>query len=363
MSLTALNARMTVTNTVAVPSPVSNNLVNLVLDNIYNLLTNAGGAFPNYADGTARSPGTYANEVVGNPSPAVVRGTGSAWTWSKEISGGVTVAIIGASPSTSTAFCQNTRIVIAGDAAGTNPLARANVGGATDTAATNGIWIGLVKNVVAGATYNGWNAAAPWTGCVFAGYTRWGTQTTNPTYSTNTISRIVETQETCWFQLTTGASAQGTFGATAGALIDPETGNAADAETDGRLYGVSHCGGSVLDPLMLLLTNANGMMFFDGGGSNAAHSYTYTPGTANVVVCNRVFNSNASNISLVTRSGTFARLDYCMSTTANWAGRLREVQVVRDGFSQQTFTTGATINGFTFGYNPNLTGDCVLLQY
>jgi hypothetical protein len=37
--------------------------------------------------------------------------------------------------------------------------------------------------------------------------------------------------------------------------------------------------------------------------------------------------------------------------------------VVRDGFSQQTFSTGATINGFTFGFNPNLSGDCLLLEY
>ena len=363
MSLAALNARMTVTNTVAVPSPVSNNTVNLVLDNLYNLLTNAGGAFPNYADGTARSPGTYANEVIGSPSPAVVRGSGSAWTWSKEVAGGVTVAIIGAAPSTATAFCQLTRIVIAGTAAATVPGAIANVGGSTDTAATNGIWIGLVKNVVAGVTYNGWNAAAPWTGCVFAGYTRWGVQTTNAAYSTNTIARIIETQETCWFQLTTGATAQTTYGSTAGALIDPETGAAADAETDGRLYAVSHTGPQNLVADWLLVTNSSGQMLFDGGGGNVAHSYSYTPGTASVVVCNRLFNSNTSTLSLVTRGGTFVRLDYFMSTPSNWAGRLREAQVVRDGFSQQTFSTGATINGFTFGFNPNLSGDCLLLEY
>jgi len=52
-----------------------------------------------------------------------------------------------------------------------------------------------------------------------------------------------------------------------------------------------------------------------------------------------------------------------MGNPANWAGRLREAQVVRDGLSQQTFSTGATINGFTFGANPNTSGDCLLLQY
>ena len=113
----------------------------------------------------------------------------------------------------------------------------------------------------------------------------------------------------------------------------------------------------------LLQTTANGMMVFDGNGSNVAHSFSYTPGTASYVVCNRIFNSNVSTLNLVTRTGKYPRVTYFMCNPANCAGRLRELQVVRDGFSQQTFSTGATINGFTFGYNPNLSGDCVLLQY
>lgn len=355
MSLTALNARMTVANTVPVGAP---NTVNLVLDNYYALLTNATSVV--YADGTARNCGTYANEVVGSPSPVVVRGTGSAWTWSREIAGGLTVAIIGAPPSTATAFCQLTRIVIAGTAAATIPGAIANIAFSSDTAATNGIWFGLVKNVVAGVTYNGWNNVAPWTGCVFAGYTRWGVQTTNPLYNTNVVVRVIETQETNWFQLTTGAVSQSNFGAVGGAWIDPETGDAADAETDGRLYGGSTIGPAVMPVDWLLL---NGQMLFDGGGSNTAHSFSYTPGTASYVVCNRVFQSNASTLNLVTRTGKYPRITYFMSNTANWAGRLREAQIVRDGLSQQTFSTGATINGFTFGNNPNILGDCLLLQY
>ena len=357
MSLTALNARMTVTNTVPVGAP---NNVNLVLDNYYALLTNATSAV--YADGTARNCGTYANEVVGVASPVVVRGTGSAWTWSKEISGGVTVAIIGAPPSTATAFCQATRIVIAGDGVPTTPKV-INTGGGADTAATNGIWFGLVKNVVAGVTYNGWNNAAPWTGCVFAGYTRWGLQTTNGAFNTNVVTRVIETQETCWFQLTTGATGQNNYGSVGGAWIDPETGDAADAETDGRLYGCSTVGPSTMPPDWLLQTSSNGQMLFDGSGSNTAHSYSYSPGTANIVVCNRISNSNASTLNLVTRTGKYPRITYFMGNPANWAGRLREAQVVRDGLSQQTFSTGATINGFTFGANPNTSGDCLLLQY
>jgi hypothetical protein len=105
------------------------------------------------------------------------------------------------------------------------------------------------------------------------------------------------------------------------------------------------------------------MLLRDGNGSNTSHSYTYSPGTSSVVVCTRVFNSEASNLNLVTRTGKYPRITYFMGNPANWAGRLREAQVVRDGFSQQTFSTGATINGFTFGYNPNLSGDCLLLQY
>lgn len=358
MSLPALNARMTVINTVAVGAP---NTIPLVLDNFYALLTNATSAV--YADGTARNCGTYPNEVIGAPSPVVTRGTGSAWTWSKEVAGGVTVAIIGAPPSTASAFCQLTRIVIAGTTALTTPAAVATIAGSQDTGVANGIWFGLFKNVITGNTYNGWAAAAPWTGATFAGYSRWGQATTNALYNTNTAVRVIETQETCWFQITTGATGQNSFGVVGGAWIDPETGDAADAESDGRLYGVSSVGPGTMPLDWLLGTASTGMMLFDGNGSNTAHSYSYTPGAATVVVCNRVFNSNASTLNLVTRTGKYPRLSYWMANPSNWAGRLREMQIVRDGLSQQTFSTGATINGFTFGFNPNLSGDCVLLQY
>jgi hypothetical protein len=113
----------------------------------------------------------------------------------------------------------------------------------------------------------------------------------------------------------------------------------------------------------LLVTSSSGMMLRDGNGGNTAHSYSYSPGQSSVVVCNRVSNSEASNLNLVTRTGKYPRLTYFMGNPSNWAGRLREAQVVRDGFSQQTFSTGATINGFTFGSNPNISGDCLLLQY
>lgn len=361
MSLTALNARMTVVNTVPVAAPVANNTVNLVLDNFYALLTNATSNV--YADGTARNCGTYANEVVGSPSPAVVRGTGSAWTWSREQTAGVTVAIIGAPPSTATAFCQNTRIVIAGDVGAVLPAKLVNTGGGADTAAASGIWIGLFKNVIAGNTYNGWNNANPWTGSVSAGYTRWGLQTTNAAFATNVAVRVIETQETSWFQITTGATGQNAYGAVAGAWIDPETGDAVDAETDGRLYGVSAVGPSAMPNDWMLQTASNGMMLFDGGGSNTSHSYSYSPGSANIAVCNRLANSNASTLNLTTRTGKYPRISYFMANPSNWAGRLREAQIVRDGLSQQTFSTGATINGFTFGANPNTSGDCLLLQY
>jgi hypothetical protein len=177
--------------------------------------------------------------------------------------------------------------------------------------------------------------------------------------------RVIETQETCWFQTTTGLTANQTAGAVGGAWIDPETGNAADAETDGRLYGCSTTGSNFMLATWLLDTTpfSAGFMLLDSGSSNNSHSYSYTPGTASVVVCSRVFNSNASTLNLTTRNGQYPRITFFMSNPANWAGRLREAQVVRDGLSQQTFSTGSTINGFTFGCNPNLLGDCLLLQY
>ena len=359
MSLSPLNARMSALRLVAT---VPSNPVDTVLDNFYALLTNAGGAFPNYADGTVRAPGAYPAEVSGQVTPALTRGATTAWTWSKEVVGGKTVAIIGASPSSATPFCQNTRIIIAGDAAGTTPGKRAAISGGPLDAVDGGhrIWFGLVKNVLPGSTYGGWANADPWSGCQFAGYTRWGNKT--DTYSTSHAVRVIETQETCWFQIVVNGTA--VFGAVAGAAIDPETGYGGDAETDGRLYFVSAVGGGELQNTWLHVINVSGMMLFESGAGGQAHSYSYTPGSADVVACSRHYNSNVGTLNLVTRDGRFPRIGpFTMGNPNNWAGRLREVQIVRDGTTQQAFTSGATINGYTFAHHPSTAGDCLLLQY
>ncbi len=371
MSLSALTARLTAARTVAV---VPNNPVDSVLDNFYTLLTSNSP----YTDGTTRTVGYYGDptadppisglHVAGSASPALTRGTGTAWTWSKEVIGGKTVAIIGAPPTSASEFCQKTRIVIAGDSSGTSPK-RASIGGVTDgNVGANTVWFGLVKNVEAGAIYNGWSNNLPWANCLFAGYTRWGnkTDTYNSTSGFHT-ARVLETQETCWFQLRlSDSNGSSIFGAMAGGAIDPETGDPADAEEDGRIYLVSHVGSGTMIEAWLRDTNQWGMMLFESSSDGQAHSYSYTPGTNSVVNCSRHFNSNVGTLNLVTRSGKFPRVGpFTMGNINNWAGRLREVQVVRDGPTQQAFTSngGATINGYTFAHHPSNSGDCILLQY
>lgn len=377
MSLPPLNARMSALRVVAA---VPSNPVDTVLDNFYALLTNAGGAFPTYADGTPRTPGTFAaertpgvftpEEVVTKATPTLSYGSGSAltgstWTWTREIAGGKTVAIIGAPPATATTFGQKTRIIIAGDAAGTTPAKRASIGGVQDIAdGAHRIWFGFAKNVVPGAIYNGWANAEPWQGCHFGGYTRWGYK--GDAYANTHAVRVIETQETCWFQIIADGTA--VFGAVAGAAIDPETGYGGDAETDGRLYFVSTSGsGGWSSPLVsnwLNVTNVWGILLFETGTEGQAHSYSYTPGSANIVACSRIYNSNAGTLNLVTRDGRFPRVGpFIMGNPNNWAGRLREVQIVRDGTTQQAFTTGAVLNGYTFAHHPSVAGDCLLLQY
>ena len=367
MSLPALNARMTVQNTIAIGAP---NNANVVLDGIYALLTNAGGAFPTYVDGTSRTPGTFAaDEVIGAGSPALNYGagsalTGSTWTWTKEVAGGVTVALIGAPPNTATGFGKNTRLVIAGTLASTLPKVAPTPGG-NDTASANQLWVGLVKNVVAGATYNGWSNAFPWTGCQFAGFVNFGFRTTDARFVASTLIRVYETQETCWVQVTTGATTQHTMTGYGGALVDPETANPADWEIDNRLYCYGSSGTTEQAATMLNATSGFSSLLHDtGGGAGYPHTLSYNPGLATAQALYRVFNSNASVLNLVTRSGEYPRIGGFHAANANnWAGRWRELQIVRDGLSQQTFGSTPTIHGYTLGYNPALSGDCFLLQY
>lgn len=378
MSLPPLNARMSALRVVAT---VPSNPIDTVLDNFHALLTNVGGAFSTYADGTLRTPGTFAaerdpgnnpgfftpEEVIGGATPTLSYGSGSAltgstWTWTREIAGGKTVAIIGAPPATATTFGKNTRIIIGGTTTNSPPAKRASIsGGPLDGANdVNYLWFGLVKNVLPGAVYNGWSNASPWQGCLFGGYTRWGTPT--HTFANTHAVRVIETQETCWFQLISNGA--DVLAAVAGAAIDPETGYAGDAETDGRLYFASACGGGAMQSNWLNVTNVWGMLLFESGSDGQAHSYSYTPGSANVVACSRIYNSNAGTLNLVTRDGRFPRVGpFIMGNPNNWAGRLREVQIVRDGTTQQAFTTGAALNGYTFAHHPSVVGDCLLLQY
>jgi len=368
MSLPALNARLTVQNTVAVGAP---NEVSIVLDGLYALLRNAGGAFPAYMDGTLRTPGTFAaEEIIGNVSPALNYGSGSAltgstWTWTREQAAGKTVAIIGAPPSTATTFGKNTRLIIAGNVGGTAPKIAPTMGG-SDSAGANQLWIGLVKNVIPGVSvYNGWSNVNPWVGCLFGGYINLTSPTTDTSrWNTSMLLRVYETQETCWVQITTGATAQKTWTGYGGALVDSETVNPADYETDQRLYCYGASGGEVQSVTCLRDYTGFGLLLHEAGGTGYPHFLSYNPGAATVQSLFRVFNSNASSLNLVTRDGSFPRIGgFHVSNSNNWAGRLREIQVVRDGLSQQVFGSGPTIHGYTLGYSPTLTGDCVLLQY
>jgi len=223
-----------------------------------------------------------------------------------------------------------------------------------DTWSNSRLHIGLVKN--AGA-FNAWNASSPFTTGQFTGYTMIGTTLTTPITIT-----IFESEETV--QIGVGVATAGALhGAGAGAIIDPDTGDAADAETDGRVYGLWTSGSNILSNM---LTNAATNTFMNHGtSSGGSHFVTFAPGTGTIVPSAREnFYFSITAAQRTTRAGKFPGTPLYVTSTSNWVGRVREIRVIRPAiFGQRLDTTPGTIKGYVYAQSTSTNGDAVLLEY
>lgn len=303
--------------------------INSALDAVYTL-----GTAVTYADGSPRVPGT-----------------GSAWTWNREIIG-VTVAAYGAPPTNALNF----RYIIGGTLG-----ASAYTFLTPDTATlANVIVYGMNRN---SGAFTSWVNAQPFTSG-FTGYWRGTAAYTNP-YDSVTMW---ESQEGCAIQF--NRTGTGQIGAVNfGALFDPLTTNTLVAESDGRVYSMSGTGSASVVPGNWLQQGTGvgaGLFGSSANGSGAAHAGTLAPGSTVMVggagALTSRFGDFIVTTSLTSPNGDIVRIPFSqLSSAGNYLGQSRNIFIIKDAISRQVYTSGASTVGYVFGASTTGASDSVLL--
>ena len=288
-----------------------------------------------YADGTARVPGT-----------------GSAWTWAREQSVGTTVACYGNPPVNALAF----RYIIGGTVGASAPTMLT-----TDTFLANCINYGMQRN--AGA-YTTWTSATPFTNAGFSGYWR-GTRT----FATlmDSVS-MWESQEGCAIQY--GLSSNGSTSTIGfGALIDPLSAAAANAESDGRLYmmfGAGSSGPTSASWASLAGGLANGSWGSGGPASGGNHAGVFAPGTAVMYggagAQTYRFGTFLQSSPFNSTNGATPLIPVVITTSAGlYLGQSRQWYLTEDQPSRVALKLGAATSGWICGATIGVPANCVIL--
>lgn len=306
--------------------------INNGLDAVYTLGTSA-----TYADGSARVPGT-----------------GSAWTWAREVSG-VTVAAYGIPPVNALSFNY-----ILGGTSG----ASAYTFLAPDTATlANCIVYGMNRSSGAFTT---WTSATPFTNAGFSGYWR-GTRSF-AVFGYNNVS-MWESQEGCIIQFgETVAGQSSTIGL--GALLDPLSTAPLNAEADGRIYSMWGGGSaSITSGTWAGVTAGTDATAF--AGSNVAggcHMGTFAPGT-NVMFGGAGaqtyrFGTFTPPTTFTATNGDIARVPLsAWNGSTTFYGQSRQWFITKDSISRLTWTNGATVIGYIWSSSLTGTADALVMTY
>lgn len=290
-------------------------------DAVYTL-----GTAATYADGSARTPGS-----------------GSAWTWAREVSGS-TVAAYGTPPTNALSM----KYIIAGDTTTT-----AYTFLAPDTAGqANLVVCGMNR---ASGAYTTWTNAQPFTSG-FSGFWR-GTRAFS-LVAYDSVS-MWESQEACILQYSSAAT-----GVTStlffGAVIDPLNTAAGTCESDGRLYVFSGCGSGSTVSSVFLSTSTDGP-FSHLGTAQTQHCGIFSPGTTTVVPVNR-FGTFQPSSTFIAVNGDIVRLPFSfVNSSNNFIGQARSIYIVRDAQSRLRWDNAGTVVGYIVGANISASQDSYLL--
>jgi len=288
--------------------PVATPTAEGLLDAIYDAFQST-----KYADQKPRTPGS-----------------GTAWLMSRYKNASVTEAIYGKAPE---AAISTMDVILAGvDTGSPSPTMRT-----PDTLGTGAVYASVNKG---GSGFTTWDGAAPFGAGKFFGYWR-GINAT----SFGILVWVFESMEDFWVlsMSSTGSLAIIRIGA----IIDPHTADASDAETSGRLFGMVTCGtgGTTAN-----LWDSNGP-FHHNAAANSHHFGVFIPGAATITTL-RVNATQAPSAASAT-SINRGRLPFLqpvairdLVTPYAFIGELRDTFVFEGSKMSERVVDKATGNSF-----------------
>ena len=302
------------------------------LDGAYTL-----GTAVTYADGSARVPGT-----------------GSAWTWAREVSG-VTVAAYGIPPVNALGFNY-----IIGNTVGA--IAYTFLTPDTGSAA-NCLVYGMNRSSGAFTT---WTSATPFTNAGFSGYWRGSRSFAQIAYDS---VFMWESQEGCVLQFCNSTTGQ-TSAIVFGALLDPLSTAPLNAEVDGRLYTMFGSGAVVVTSNLWagLASSSDGSLLAGNSSAGTAHMGTFAPGT-NVMlggagVQTFRFGQYTPGTTFTSSNGDIARVPLtAWNANQTFVGQSRQWYLTKDSLTRLTWTNGAVVIGYIVAANTLSTGDALVFTY
>lgn len=326
-----------------------------IMDAIYTM-----GTSTVYADGSARSPGTFSSPGTAS-LPASV-GTGSAWTWNFDNTTFATGAktCCYAYPPTTTAINQTIIVGCTSSVTGATWLQAQS-----DTRSANAIYSGCAKGT---GVYTSWNTAGtPFTSGSFTGFAQTGV-----TGLGFTQVFMLESEEAV---LLVFARANGITHMTClGAFVDPLSASTTNAETDGRLYGYVSTGvgngstttGGTTAAWMSsgASTATDSVPFWNRTGATENHFGLFTPGAGTILLAQR-FGTFTPASTTQSRNGDIPGIPFQVTTAAGaYLGQLRQMLITRECASAgQALQTTAGIKGYTYSASTVGVTDTLLLQY
>jgi len=297
------------------------------LDAVYSL-----GTTGSYADGTSR-----------------VQGTNSAWNFTGNIfqSSSITEAVWCTPPGT------NLQTILMAGSAINNTTGSAMA--SPDTPSTNNLLVNITKG---SGSYNNWTLNPPITGGTTFGY--WKAWATSAGVGN---AYLWESKECVAVILNTSTGT--TFGFIAGAILDPESSDVADAESDGRLYGMATAGTSAIGSGFL--TNANVFLGAHNTSNNTSHYGVFTPGSSTIITLRTTQSLTITDTTIFrTISGKFVRQTISVSkfnAPYSFMGRLRDITFCTNGKTGQKLLDGAATVGYLLGAGTSTDTQQVMLEH
>jgi hypothetical protein len=149
-----------------------------------------------------------------------------------------------------------------------------------------------------------------------------------------------------------------------GAVIDPLSVNLANAETDGRLYGVSTTGSIANVPGTWLSAGTGGAPFTHGLSSGNAHFGTFNPGLGTLITMTRGQTFTPSS-AFTSRNGDLPEIPFqLVGLVSNaYIGQLRQMFVTRDSLTGIAWEALGVQKGYLFAASTTAATDAMLLTY